>query len=300
MKKNILYLFALAVLLLTSLACGATTSIASYMERGGISFVSPADQAKYFFLDDGNIPPVPVIIRSTFDRDKDVTIFAYGTPYTCIAKANFDTPCGEVPIVPGFTTLSAQTFKIDGKTVVSTETTFNWTPPKGIDLAMVWISNQVGAANPSIGYGLVGFIILVLSSFVFVKSGNWGILVIPFLSLVFIAIYGYQTGSVVITLYVLRGIFGAIGSVFVFLCVYRWINIRRHGLLITRPGGGTARYSGSGGAEGAAVITALAEHADKLFGDPAEPEYLPNSGVTVTKIPAKGIIGYIDAVLHPK
>lgn len=224
MRKLKLLAYSL-IFIVTMLACGAPMALQALVEKGEISFVSPVSKSTYHDDNTGSLLPVPVTLQSSFDVPKEARVSDGKNVWTCTLAANEQTPCPSAQLQgPGVYTLHAEVFKVDGETVVATETTFTWAPYSRLDKGIAWITGNSGG-DPSGGYLLVGFIAACLASVTLsIKGGKWGAIVGFFLPLIGLAYVSYQTGSAVISLAILQGVFGTLGAGLVVVVILAWLN----------------------------------------------------------------------------
>lgn len=234
-KLKVRILVPWVALSLALLACAGgnslTTSIASKLETGTISFVSPVDGA-VFHQDVEGIPPTePVLISSTFNTDKNVTLITQFGPTQCLVLANETTPCGNIPYLVGENTLSAETKKLDGETIVSAQTSFTWIPYTPMDKFVATVTGNKGG-DPTMGYILIGFFAALIAAVVLaIKAREAGAILGFFLVLIALAAFTSLSASAVSVL-VIRGVIALASGGLVLIGIVTWI---KSGHSITAP-----------------------------------------------------------------
>jgi len=222
------------VLLLTILGCGVSNSFSAMFESGTIAFEAPAADAA-FHNPETEPPTIAITIVSTFETAKDARIYINGQgPIPCYLEANTKTACPPLPLNVGTNTLKAEVYKIDGTTIVSTETSVTWTPYSPLDLKAQEVAKFLGSEDPAFGYGFFAFIVLCIAMGFFLwLGGKWGGIFGFFFTLIALAWFMYfKSGSAGSALEVVRIIAGIVGSGFFVLVIYLFV---KSGQSITAP-----------------------------------------------------------------
>jgi hypothetical protein len=223
--KNLKLVLALLVLSLAMLACGASTAITSMMESGSITFIDPNITSPITEDYTGVPGNLPVTILSTFDAPKEARLSTGAHFWTCtLVKGN--NPCPPAVLDgPGTHVIRAELYKLDGTTIVSTQTTVTWTPYSKLDKLMKGI---YGTESPIPGYGTIIFFIACLAALAFGKifGSQWGAILAFFMSLIGLAVFFQQSGSSLIAGQVLTLIYGIIAAAFTTFVIITWIKNR--------------------------------------------------------------------------
>lgn len=296
-KKFVPLLFGF--ILLVGVACSTSAAL---FETGSISFTAPTAGTTTHEDLTAEAINVPISVQSTFNDykyamflvDGSQVTYQGGESFVCPLTPNTITNCGSIPIVkPGLHTITAQVTKIDGS-VVTAQTTYEWTPYSALDKTALWAANAVGSSNPVYGYiMLVVFLIVasVITTMVLgakltngnVKGLQTGAGIGFFASMILLALGLYMSDSSGGAIIIANGLIGII----VLAIIVTFLRGIKYGhSSVTGPNGETASFTGlvadgsdhvPAGALGAGerLGVKIVDNAQKRLGYPSYPtEYL--------------------------
>jgi len=279
-------------------------------ERGEITFEAPLNGAEFHDPSDAPVM-VSISINSSFKKDKEARLYIDGIgPYSCWLNNTVTTFCNNVQIdEPGVHVIRAEVDKENGE-IVFAHVSIDWTPYSPLDQSMVKIASYFGSNDPALGFNLVGFLISALVAIPLIKiGGKWGAIVAFFLAL-FGVLYWAPSG---VSALLLQSIYGVVGGYFTIVIITLIVK-NLHFFRVRRADGASLTYVGSGGDNGAKVISSAGQHGNQLLGQPSQqtrysPRYqqhqLPHSeeyvdvepGIIRETFPAKGFLGFIGRLL---
>lgn len=224
-KKSLLAIFLVLFL-------SGCSSLEAFFESSSVAIISPVEGLRLTDVPQAGqaaYTPIVLLLLSNHEGAKVARVWVNDVgPAYCLLTPDIKQDCGLLPLInQGPQTVRVEIDIMDGNKVYATQpysVSFLWAPYSRLDKGIAWITGNSGG-DPSGGYLLVGFIAACLASVTLsIKGGKWGAIVGFFLPLIGLAYVSYQTGSAVISLAILQGVFGTLGAGLVVVVILAWLN----------------------------------------------------------------------------